>query len=82
MNQSLLQALYGCTTAGKMQSPSAALMTGNRITRAAVNALTEIRTGDAYRLAAALNPAAGAMAAFREMSFCRGLDLRSPAEKE
>lgn len=38
------------------------------------------RIGNAAKLAAALNPMAGAMAALNAMNPCRALDLRSPAE--
>ncbi|GHT96273.1 hypothetical protein FACS1894141_6250 [Spirochaetia bacterium] len=81
MNQSLSQAIAGCTITGKMQTLSAALMTGNRITRAALNAFTEARNGNAAKLAAALDPTVGIYAAIRAMDPCRVMDLRSPAER-
>ncbi|GHT98970.1 hypothetical protein FACS1894142_5990 [Spirochaetia bacterium] len=64
MNQSLSQALAGCTITGKMQT----LFARDRIDNAA-------------KLAAAMNPMTGAMAALNAMNPCRALDLRSPAER-
>ncbi|GHV81890.1 hypothetical protein AGMMS49991_04480 [Spirochaetia bacterium] len=81
MDQSLLQSLTGCTITDNTQTLFAALMPGNMINRAAVNAFTGFSIGNAAKLAAALNPAAEIHAAIREMGPFHGMDLRTPAER-
>ncbi|GHV02148.1 hypothetical protein FACS189485_01890 [Spirochaetia bacterium] len=66
MNQ-LSQAIAGCSIAGKMQTITTAI-TGDRI-------------GNAYKLAAAMNPMTGAMAVLNAMNPCRALDLRNPSAR-